>query len=219
MMKSDVGNALSPDLFVYCAFASDVGGIQAGEYRATIEAGVGNVIAPSSSLQVDGDGRSVVGQNLAVDAGDAELNSSNIGETDLLGGQRVYNAVQDIGALEGDWRPTYARAVKGSLLSVEAASPGVVTNASGRVALSDGTTLSGVLAGEPDPAAYAFDVHVTDGILTVVFGEDKAEFASDTRVVISSATVDSGLSFSYAGTGGAVIGRMRSNRGFVLTFR
>ena len=63
------------------------------------------------------------------------------------------------------------------------------------------------------------DVHVTDGILTVVFGEDKVEFASDTRVVISSATVDSGLSFSYAGTGGAVIGRMRSNRGFVLTFR
>ena len=220
MCDGDVSDgSLSSSLFSHCAFANDVNGTQTGRFRSYIESGAGNLLVPSASLEIDATGRPVIGRNEAVDAGDAALNSVYIGATDLFDGQRVYNADQDIGALEGDWRPTYARAVKGSLLSVEAASPGVVTNASGRVALSDGTTLSGVLAGEPDPAAYAFDVHVTDGILTVVFGEDKVEFASDTRVVISSATVDSGLSFSYAGTGGAVIGRMRSNRGFVLTFR
>lgn len=219
MRKGDVAEP-SGDLFSRCAFATDVGGVQATDYRAAIEAGTGNLLVPSDSLQVDADGRPVIGKCLAVDAGDPGLNSSFVGERDLLDGQRVYNAVQDIGALEGDWRPTYAKAIRGSRFSVQAASPEVVTNAAGRVVLADGTCLVGTLEAKNNGAASCFlDVQVTDGALTASVDGVETVYTADARITIPEPSVAHNISFAYAGAGDAIIGRMKSDCGILLIVR
>ena len=220
MCDGDVNDeALSSGLFSHCAFANDVNGTQTGRFRPYI--GTGNLLVPSTSLEIDGDGRPVIGRNVAVDAGDAALNSTYIGATDLFDGQRVYNAVQDIGALEGDWRATYAKAIKQTLFSVQTASPGVVTNVQGRVTLSDGAALEGILLPRTRPVASALDVQVTDGTLTVSIDGVETVYAGNARVMIPGSSFASNLSFAYAGTGSAVIGEILKAKedGTVIVFR
>ena len=76
--------------------------------------------------------------SVLVDQGLADV---DCGETDVYGGQRVYNAAIDIGAVEANWCDKYAADISGKRrLAVTAASPDVVESA-GIVTLPEGTTL------------------------------------------------------------------------------
>ena len=76
--------------------------------------------------------------SVAIDAGDASQTSASLGDTDLAGGQRVYNGAMDIGCFEFDWRPKYA-AILGKGLAVTAASPEVYAVGESAVAVPGGS--------------------------------------------------------------------------------
>lgn len=85
----------------------------------------GCIIADAEALAVDADYRPIIGSNVAIDKGNLALSGSEYaGQTDIWGGQRVMNAVQDMGAVEADWRTRYARDL-GRGNSVSAVSPEV----------------------------------------------------------------------------------------------
>lgn len=100
-----------------------------------------NVI--SGDVSVDDDYRPLI-TSVAVDAADPGLRPDELPDTDLLGGQRVYNGAMDIGALEADWRVKYAEAASpsGRRFSVEAADPAVTLSSDGAVLIPDGASVS-----------------------------------------------------------------------------
>lgn len=214
--------AVGPTNYAHCCFANDVGGFvqNNADYRSAIESGDGNILATLAELPVDDDGRPLVG-NAAVDQADAAL-SAHVGDQDLLGGQRVYNGVRDIGALEADWRTAYARDVN-RRLTVSSASPAVVETADRRVRLVDGTSLVAKLRGS-DPVKRilvratvsgggALDLRVNgETVQTLTAGETEAVLA------LANSLTDE-LSFAYAGEGFADIGRLDLERGFFLIVR
>ena len=58
---------------------------------------------------------------------------------DIEGIQRIYNGAADIGPNEYDWRRDFSSAIGG--VTVKEASPGVTTNALGKVRLPDGASI------------------------------------------------------------------------------
>ena len=120
---------------------------------------------------VDAAGRPVK-DSVLVDGGDnvvLEKNAPYIGETALDGGQRVYNATIDIGALEYDWRADYAAAIGGGV-AVTNATPGVQL-ADGKVQLVDGAAIAGVWpCGDVERnSRYTVTEKASDGTLTGAF--------------------------------------------------
>ena len=211
-------NSMGPSNFVHCAIASDVGGYQMNEsyFKNMIPAGVGNILTNSALLAVDASGRPVVGSSLAVDAGDATANSSYIGDTELTGTQRVYNGTMDIGALEGDWRPTYAKDLKRSAVTVTEATPGVLETSGHTLRLSDGDSLSATLAFGNSTEKYDQEVKVTDGSLTVVIDGESTVYYSDTVIRFENAAT---VTYSYSGAGSAQLCRFQGKGGFMVIYR
>ena len=220
MSNGDIADdAVSTDLFRHCAFAADVNGAQTGRFKSAIESGDGNVLASSDALKLDAEGRPVVGACAAVDAGDAALNGAYVGETDLLGGPRVSNARLDIGALEGDWRPVYARAIRRSRVTVTEASPAVTTNAEGKVVLTADARLTAVVQG-PSESRYLLRVRVPDGgTLTVTVGGKSIVCTADAELDLAASGETCALAFAYAGPGAAVIDGLKRAGGLVFVVR
>ena len=214
MGNGDIADdAIVSDLFRHCAFADDKDGAQSGRFKAFLEGGDGNVLAASAALAVDADGRPVVGSCAAVDAGDAALNSMFVGETDLLGGQRVYNGTMDIGALEGDWRPAFAKAIRRSRVTVSEATPAVTVNADGKAALTDGTRLAATVRGAAGQRCL-LTVRVTGGgALTVTVDGKETVCTADAEIGLTLDGETSALAFSFAGAGEAVIEGLKSASG------
>ena len=147
------------------------------------------IVVPSDELQVDEDLRPIVGRNAAVDRGSVEaLTTHTKGllpfDVDALGFQRVMNGTIDVGALEGDWRPMYAKLLdgRGTYLQVTAADSGVFTNDVDGVAsveLHGGEALSLVWGEATRPGVRRGTVKVTgEGTLTLT--RNGAEFATFT---------------------------------------
>lgn len=208
--------------FANCCFASDVGGnIAHSSYRPSIADGTGNIIVPLAELPVDADGRPLAG-NAAIDRADESL-SAFVGGCDLLGGQRVYNGARDVGALEADWRPVYAKDISGRL-AVLSASPNVVETESNLVRLVDSTSLSAALR-TPNAAGRAALVRVAvtgDGTLSVCVNGETADTLSAGESVVRLPLAGTGLeeiSFAYSGNGHADIGRMSLENGFRVILR
>ena len=88
-------------------------------------------------LLIGNDGVPLAG-SVAIDAGDASQTPASLGDTDLAGGQRVYNGRMDIGCYEHDWRPKYA-SILGKGLTVTAASPEVYAIGESAVAVPGGS--------------------------------------------------------------------------------
>ena len=104
----------------------------------------------------------------AVDAGVTDRGFS--GETDALGGQRVYNGTVDIGAVEYDWRGDYAKDIAKREVVVSAADPQVVER-EGKVTLDPGATLTAEWTPSGTSARCDVKVSVTGtGALTVSVG-------------------------------------------------
>ena len=95
-----------------------------------------NVNPAVGDLLIGSDGVPLAG-SVAIDAGDASQTPASLGDTDLAGGQRVYNGRMDIGCFEHDWRPKYA-AILGKGLTVTAASPEVYAVEESAVAVPGG---------------------------------------------------------------------------------
>lgn len=101
--------------------------------------------------------------SVAVDQADPGYRPAAASERDALGGQRVYNGALDIGALEADWRPQYAKDIA-ARLTVTDASPEVVESDSGTVLLSEGTTLEATWKGRPEGSTgYTLNFRVAEG--------------------------------------------------------
>lgn len=220
------GGAPGPTNFVNCAIDTDK-----TTYQTAIAAGVGCILTNAASLQVDADYRPVVGANVAIDAGDAAI-SPNIGDTDLSGGQRVYNGALDIGALEGDWRATYAKDLAGSRATVKAASSNVVESLTKTVILNPEAKLEATLAGSKDgrETDYGIKAKITgNGQLIAklngeVLGEPLQGPCDDVmELKFTNAHAENELSFEYVpgadDTGSAEILKMRRYVGTLLLVR
>ena len=95
-------------------------------------------------IAIDAEYRPDRATSALVDQGAAAV---DFGETDVYGGQRVYNGTVDIGAVEADWRPQYAADIASKrAFSVTAADPEVV-EATGVVQLPAGTSLDAAWSG------------------------------------------------------------------------
>jgi len=187
------------------------------------------VVTNLGALATDADGRPVIGSNLAVDAADETIMTESLGDADALGGQRIYNAALDVGALEADWRPVYARDIAKRRLTVFSASEEVVDDGSGTVKLKGE---SSVVAEWANPSGNTLEYVVTmrvtgNGTLTVKLnGERIKEITAatvDPTVTFKNAFASNGLVIDYTpgenDTGFAEILSAKANNGFVLIFR
>lgn len=178
-----------------------------------------------STLQLDSDYRPVIGGNVAIDQGTSELAEGWLGETDLKGGQRVYNNAVDVGALEADWRATYAKDIKKYNVTVESATSGVAETAAGTVSLNGDSALSATWSQRPGKKSVT--VRVTgNGTLSIKLnGETVQEVTAgaDTTYTFSNALAQNRLDFVYApgenDSGHAEILEAKPVNGFVLSYR
>ena len=142
-------------------------------------------------------------------------------DTDVVGGQRVYNGVQDVGAGEFDWRARYRLDLGGgSRLAVSAASPGATEAAHG-VTLADGAALTTTwtLRGSANRCEYAV-AWTGEGTLylSVNGGEEMSVAAPGTQTLVLPAGANT-LAFRYAGTGSATLSDFADFAGTMLIFR
>jgi hypothetical protein len=193
------------------------------------------IVVPSDELQVDDDLRPIVGRNAAVDRGSVESLTTNTKgllpfDVDALGFQRVMNGTIDVGALEGDWRPMYAKLLdgRGTYLQVTAADSGVFTNDVDGVAsveLHGGEALSLVWGEATRPGVRRGTVKVTgEGTLTLT--RNGAEFATFTAAdgAAALAIPPDGIeafafTFAFEGEGSADLYGFSAKVGAVFSIR
>lgn len=182
-------------------------------------------IIESATLEgvLDSDFRPVAGSP-AIDEGSNELLEAHFGSdvTDLTGGQRIYNATVDIGAVEFDWRAQYAKDI-GTRLTVVSASP-EVEETDGGVTLTDASALDVVWRTEGK--SCLMNVSLTGGgALTVrkANGEVVVRYAEDVSGPQSCKLNATGgseeLIFDYVGEGAATLTKFSRLSGLFMVVR
>ena len=167
-----------------------------------------------------------------IDRGDMAVSSDMLGDKDIYGTPRILNAVLDIGAVEYDWRPTFA-AELGRRFTMTYASPSVTTNATGGLRL-DGNVgtlgdralpvcIAGTATSE-GPYEILFDV--TGGSLAVyvdgvLAGESSGTGEQSIRFDVPDAAAEIRFTFTpdVENPGAAVLGKFAGARGFSISFR
>ena len=159
-----------------------------------------------------------------VDAGCA----IDVGGTDVYGGQRVYNGKIDIGAVEADWRPAYAKLLdgRGSRIQVGEAAPGVTTNGvdgAAAVELHGGEAVSMAWSRPRGAAPRRGKVLVTGaGTLSMTHGgEAYATFTATggaAEFEVPAAWLDT-FTFAFEGEGAAELYGFSSPIGATISFR
>lgn len=207
----------SNDYYRSCAF-TDSSGVSADVLDET------SIIASADELQL-AEGRPVVGANLAINQADETIGDIPPGETDLTGFPRVTDGRRDIGALEADWRPTYAAKLGNpKYVSVPAAGPQVVSETGG-VVVKSGSLDVAVAGRDGSSSDYSLDAEVTgSGTLTVTLnGELLAtltEASGKQTLTFKNALEENALSFAYTpgdgDTGAALISAIRRMSGFMI---
>ena len=153
--------------------------------------------------------------SVAIDAGDNALLANLIGDggTDYAGTQRIYNRTVDIGALEYDWRSTYARTLAASQRFAVAAVDPEVAKVGDAVEVFDGA-----LDVTCEASGRRLDVCVEvlgDGVLTIFMGDQPiASFekgAAQTYTIRGTEPSGlTGLRFEYAKAAGDERGALLS---------
>lgn len=192
--------------------------------------GEGSNVVGADRLQLDDDGRPVVGANDAIDkANTSYYSAAALGDTDASGFQRVMNGALDCGALEADWRPKFAADIcrNTRAFKVVSATENVVeTNST--VVVSPGQVLEATwknATGKEMEHAVAFRVTGNGELALQVNGETRTYTSADGDVVyrFSSALASSTLVFAYTGgeddEGGAEILSASRQIGFALFVR
>ena len=185
------------------------------------------------TVAVDADWRPASFDAAAVDAAVDPMTAENacfqyaipsllLRETDLAGGQRVYNGVQDVGAGEFDWRPRYWQDIGGgSRLTVTAAGPDATEAAHG-VQLADGATLTAIwtLRSSSNKCEYAVSFAGEGTLYLAVNGgeETAVDATSGTQMMVLPSGANT-LAFRYAGTGTATLSDFVDFAGTLMIFR
>ena len=205
--------------YANCVFADrETGYIRTAAYRDKMAAGAGCKVVSPDDIRLDGDGRPVVGANVAVDAGDVAA-TSYLADTDLLGGQRIYNGTIDVGALEGDWRGRYAECIS-RRIAVTQASP-TVSERNGKVRLADMDTLAAQLVNpQAEARSFVVDAEVSGaGSLTISIDGIAVATLEEGGAGASLTLCGGRLLFAFEGPGHADIGRMTSASATLILFR
>ena len=185
-----------------------------------------NVNPAVGDLLIGSDGVPQAG-SVAIDAGDMSQTPASLGDTDLAGGQRVYNGAMDIGCYEHDWRPKYA-ADLGKGVTVASASPDVYEGAGGVVTLPGGSLEAGWSNASGKKRGYSGAMRVTGtGTLTVTrngeaFKTVTSADGEQTFQFFSSAALEE-LAFAYApgenDDGAAHLSGFAIGNGFMVILR
>ena len=165
--------------------------------------------------------------SVAIDAGDVSYLPETLGDTDLAGGQRVYNGAMDIGCFEFDWRPKYA-ANLGKGVTVASASPEVFEGAGGVVTLPSGSLEAGWSNATGRNRGYVGNVQVTGtGTLDIMHNGESfrtvtsADGPQSFRLYSSLALEQ--LTFSYTpgenDEGAALLSSFAVDDGFMIILR
>ena len=206
----------------FAAGASYIISLEGEEYD------VDNVVAEAGRLEFGEDGAPVIGSCIAVDGADATFYPSGLaGDRDCLGRQRVWNGRMDIGAVEADWRPVYARDLRPSRLTVDEASPAVVETVAKAVRLVDGAQLRTSLPASSSGAKRHFISVRVFGTGTITIKANDATVWTvvaadgDRRIQFMRAGEESQLGFDFAGNGNsyAEIYRIGVDAGSCISFR
>lgn len=124
--------------------------------------------------------------------------------TDIAGGQRVYNAIIDIGAGEFDCRSEYASRLGGKRAEVVAATPGVVPGEKG-VLLSDGESLTVDWTAKREGTQTFSATVIGEGTLSVSRDGVPLQVADGVYSFKASAGSVSRLVLSFTGIGSAEV--------------
>ena len=184
-----LGNARVIHQATNCVYTSAMSGYTAAfatSRKATVD-----------EIALDADYRPILGTSVAIDYGDNALYEEAraiLGETDILGTQRIYNGAIDVGAVEADWRGTYAADILGRKFAVGTADAQVrESDPDKTVLVPAGASLSGTLlgkAGGETPYLMKFVVP-EGGSLTVTAGEASTTYGEGTHEVEVAAVGES----------------------------
>ena len=191
----------------YCVFANGCANYPTNETC---------VVAKLSEVVVDEWLRPVAGKNLAVDAGSLDVLSTYAPklspyDIDISGEPRVRNGRIDIGALESDPKPWYAKLLdgKGRNITVTEAD-NMITNIADGVTLQDGMSMSLTWTSRTNGATRTGRVRVTGtGTLTVTKDGESEPYATyteangDVEFRFAVEGHDVTLVFSFDGEGSA----------------
>ena len=181
------------------------------------------ILTNLAALAVDDDYRPVIGENAAIDAIPLAADGDSIrGVKDASGAQRVFNGARDLGALEADWRPRYAKTLGGRRIEVTAADPAVVETA-GAVRIPEGSVELVWRTPEGREIPHAMGMTVSGGG-TLSVDKDGTAFAAVTEAASGVRTFNAAgavtLRFSYAAddaaAGYAELSGFSAPLGFVL---
>ena len=177
------------------------------------------IITNSAAMQVDAKYRPILGSFAGIDAGDAAYSSDELGDKDILGTPRVLNGALDIGAVEYDWRPTFA-AELGKRFKLTFASPSVTTNAAGGLLVPDGAVAGTV----PSAGPYAIAFTLAGGSLAVYVGGELAGESSGTgeqsiRFTVANDSDEIRFVYTPEAESTAVLEKFSGARGFSISFR
>ena len=185
-----------------------------------------NVNPAVGDLRMGPDGVPLAG-SVAIDAGDVSQTPVSLGDTDLAGGQRVYNGAMDIGCFEFDWRPKYA-AILGKGLAVTAASPEVYAVGESAVAVPGGSLEASWSNATGRNRGYVGNAQVTGtGTLEIMhngksFKTVTEAYGQQTFRFYSSLALEQ-LTFSYtpgeSDTGAALLSSFAVDDGLMIILR
>ena len=180
------------------------------------------IITNSAAMQVEANTyRPVLGSFAGIDAGEAAYSSDALGDKDFYGTPRVLNGKIDIGAVEYDWRPTFAEAL-GKRFTVTYASPSVTTNATGGLLMSSGEVAGTVTSADP----YLITFEMSGGNLAVfvggvLAGECSGRGEQSIRFTVADAADE--VRFVYTpdaeNPGSVVLKKLSGARGFSISFQ
>ena len=190
------------------------------------------IFTNAAAAKVDSEYRPVLGKFAGLDKGDASLASAEVGDIDFHGTPRILNGQIDIGAVEYDWRPTFAQAL-GRRFKLTYASPTVTTNATGGVKLDGDAGVLGdralpvCVAGTVNEAGpYEFRFELSGGSAAVYVGGILAGAASGAgeqsiRFNVPDAAAEIRFTFTpdAQNPGAAVLRKFAGARGFSISFR
>ena len=186
----------------------------------------GTAVVTAAELALDAEGRPTPRTSCALEKGDETLfvkyrTVLGSDETDATGVPRILNGHLDIGALEADWRATYAQDIGVKRLSVETADRAVVESQDETVLVPEGATLAGGLrntTGRPYEFLLRFTVPA-EGSLTLTAGGSSETYAEGSHEVKLTCEGDY-LPLAFASTAGmAKILRGQSLMGSLLLLR
>ena len=206
-----------------CAYPSD-----SNISGANVVVDAATCIATNADALALLDGVPVVGENAAIDRGDATAFDDARGlldpERDLRGFQRVMNGAMDIGCYEADWSGRFAADIgRTRYVSVAGASAAVYEDAATKkVVVPAGSTLTVDVSLSGNDARCALQFVVASGTLYVSSsGGDPVAFSAS-QDVQSMAVTGSGvqrLTLTTSADGSAVVERCKMERGMTLIFR